>query len=45
MADNRSAPRVKNGNALAGHSAEAVSDSITRTITGLLELIVSYRGV
>ena len=44
MTDNRSAPRVKNGNALAGHCAEAVSDSITRAITGLPELIVSHRG-
>jgi hypothetical protein len=29
--------RVKNGPALAGHGAEAVRDSITRTITTLPE--------
>jgi IS30 family transposase len=37
MADHGLDARVKNGPALAGHGAEAVRDSITRTITSLPE--------
>jgi IS30 family transposase len=37
MAEHGVGARVKNGPALAGHGAEAVRDSITRTITSLPE--------
>ena len=37
MAEHGCGDRMKNGPALAGHGAEAVRDSITRTITNLPE--------